>query len=296
VISQAFTIVYIVTITAWTVGCAGAEAEVPQISPESILRSFEQAYPGRARAIAQPGGEPVMEIDGRTIHWAGGRMIPSEEFAEAESFTPIPFYRYPAALQPVAPLSPEEKLEIESRVANRDRNPPKRNPAVYNAIWKISNEAEAEGQIIREIFLGHSIRIHRDIAGILAKIQAELLQKAGADAELKRFLDSIESISGFYWRPIARTASLSYHSYGVALDIIAPNPEKKPTYWLWARDIVKDWYQIPLEKRLLPPESFWRVFESHGFVWGGKWFYFDTMHFEYRPEVLILNGFILHGK
>jgi hypothetical protein len=28
------------------------------------------------------------------------------------------------------------------------------------------------------------------------------------------------------------------------------------------------------------------VFERHGFIWGGKWYHFDTMHFEYRPELI----------
>jgi hypothetical protein len=28
------------------------------------------------------------------------------------------------------------------------------------------------------------------------------------------------------------------------------------------------------------------IFERHGFIWGGKWGHFDTMHFEYRPELL----------
>ena len=28
------------------------------------------------------------------------------------------------------------------------------------------------------------------------------------------------------------------------------------------------------------------VFERHGFIWGGRWNHFDTMHFEYRPELL----------
>ncbi|MCA1755657.1 MAG: M15 family metallopeptidase [Spirochaeta sp.] len=31
------------------------------------------------------------------------------------------------------------------------------------------------------------------------------------------------------------------------------------------------------------------VFERHGFVWGGKWLSFDPIHFEYRPEVLLLS-------
>jgi hypothetical protein len=28
------------------------------------------------------------------------------------------------------------------------------------------------------------------------------------------------------------------------------------------------------------------IFERHGFVWGGRWSWFDTMHFEFRPELL----------
>ena len=43
------------------------------------------------------------------------------------------------------------------------------------------------------------------------------------------------------------------------------------------------------------PPSFVEVFEQHGFVWGGKWLYFDTIHFEYRPEALIYNGLEVVG-
>ena len=42
----------------------------------------------------------------------------------------------------------------------------------------------------------------------------------------------------------------------------------------------------------MPPDSFIEAFERRGFVWGGKWFYYDTMHFEYRPEILALNGWL----
>ena len=28
------------------------------------------------------------------------------------------------------------------------------------------------------------------------------------------------------------------------------------------------------------------IFERHGFIWGGKWYHYDTMHFEHRPELL----------
>ncbi|MEJ2663631.1 MAG: M15 family metallopeptidase, partial [Spirochaetia bacterium] len=29
-------------------------------------------------------------------------------------------------------------------------------------------------------------------------------------------------------------------------------------------------------------------FEKYGFIWGGKWYHYDTMHFEYRPELLVI--------
>jgi hypothetical protein len=34
------------------------------------------------------------------------------------------------------------------------------------------------------------------------------------------------------------------------------------------------------------PQEVVAIFEKRGFIWGGKWYHFDTMHFEYRPELL----------
>lgn len=28
--------------------------------------------------------------------------------------------------------------------------------------------------------------------------------------------------------------------------------------------------------------------ERHGFIWGGRWYHYDTMHFEYRPEMIAI--------
>ncbi|OWL94626.1 hypothetical protein CBQ26_15135 [Deinococcus indicus] len=28
-----------------------------------------------------------------------------------------------------------------------------------------------------------------------------------------------------------------------------------------------------------------QVFERHGWIWGGRWYHHDTMHFKYRPEL-----------
>jgi hypothetical protein len=34
-----------------------------------------------------------------------------------------------------------------------------------------------------------------------------------------------------------------------------------------------------------------KAFEAYGFIWGGKRMFFDTMHFEYRPGILIFSKF-----
>ena len=42
--------------------------------------------------------------------------------------------------------------------------------------------------------------------------------------------------------------------------------------------------RIPYKNEI--PWEIVRIFERHGFIWGGKWYHYDTMHFEYRPEII----------
>jgi hypothetical protein len=104
-------------------------------------------------------------------------------------------------------------------------------------------------------------------------------------------VQALGRLEGYNWRRIAGTAGLSFHSYGVAIDILPYSYGGKEVYWRWAKSHNPEWYSLPYEKRFTPPRSFITAFEKHGFIWGGKWFYFDTIHFEYRPEILLLNGY-----
>ena len=63
------------------------------------------------------------------------------------------------------------------------------------------------------------------------------------------------------------------HAYGVAIDLNTAFGD----YWRWSESGTYQ-NQVPWE--------IVEVFERHGFIWGGKWKHFDTMHFEYRPELL----------
>jgi hypothetical protein len=78
----------------------------------------------------------------------------------------------------------------------------------------------------------------------------------------------------FKWRRIAGTRRLSVHSFGAAIDINV----KHSAYWRWNKG--------PYRYRNEIPFPIVEIFEKHGFIWGGKWYHYDTMHFEYRPEIL----------
>jgi hypothetical protein len=58
----------------------------------------------------------------------------------------------------------------------------------------------------------------------------------------------------------------------------------KSNYWRWVHGAETD----DLAYRNQIPYEIVEIFERHGYIWGGKWYHYDTMHFEYRPELLKL--------
>ncbi len=79
------------------------------------------------------------------------------------------------------------------------------------------------------------------------------------------------------WRQVAGTNRLSAHSFGIALDINV----RQSHYWRNHSTI-----GTPSYRNRIPFEIV-ELFERHGFIWGGKWIHFDTMHFEFRPELCL---------
>ena len=95
--------------------------------------------------------------------------------------------------------------------------------------------------------------------------------------ELKKYLSNIGGT--FTWRNISGTTRHSMHSFGMTIDINT----KYSDYWQWACKCTNEDAAFKYQNRI--PQIIVDIFEKNGFIWGGKWYHFDTMHFEYRPEL-----------
>ena len=115
------------------------------------------------------------------------------------------------------------------------------------------------------------------VNGINEKLKAISDELDKLPTNLKKYV--VKTAGTFNWRKISGTNRLSTHSFGIAIDINI----KYANYWKWDKPradgklVYKN--QIPME--------IVNIFEKHGFIWGGKWYHYDTMHFEYRPELLM---------
>ena len=132
--------------------------------------------------------------------------------------------------------------------------------------------------------------IHSDIVEVLSLVEERIITAAEVDPHVRSWIDNIGTMHGWSWRNVAGSQSRSYHSYGIAVDILPKSLGGKETYWLWAMQKRRDWWNVSYNERFHPPDAVIKAFETFGFIWGGKWLIYDTMHFEYRPEELILSG------
>ncbi|MDB5214658.1 MAG: hypothetical protein JWO86_2585 [Myxococcaceae bacterium] len=136
--------------------------------------------------------------------------------------------------------------------------------------------AAVQSKLVSVDFVGQSVTIHSRAAAALTKVSTHLKQLAMTTPSLNAYLTG--TLGGtFEWRPIANTNRLSAHSYGIAIDIVV----SKSNYWEWEKTSAT----APLVWKNQIPQAIVDAFEAEGFAWGGRWYHYDTMHFEYRPEL-----------
>ena len=260
---------------------------------EEVLRAFAAAYPDRIRTVEFYDGDWTIVVYRERFFWAEGRILPENQRHRVEDFTPQSIYNYPAELPPFEVASPEENERMRRQEELRI-NPVEpvlyRSPHFFDALWRTHNQHDAWENVKSIRFLGTTVMVNNLILTQLSLVEKYLLRLANSNSDVRRWIDNLSRVEGWYWRDIAETQNRSYHSYGAAIDLLPGNLGNQQSYWLWSTQHYPEWWNIPYTRRYHPPMEAIRIFESFGFVWGGKWRRFDTMHFEYRPEIIILSG------
>ncbi|MDR0315419.1 MAG: M15 family metallopeptidase [Treponema sp.] len=257
---------------------------------EQVMKALAAAYPERIERAAFRSGDWAVSIQGIWYYYAGGKLLPEELRSRAAEFDPQPFYNYPAELPPWRQVSPEDAERFRNMANNRSQNPPRRSQHFFDALWRAHTREESYERIKTIRFLGNPVMVHYAILVKLALVEEQILAEAARDPQVRAWVNNVSTLDSWNWRSIADTQSRSFHAYGAAIDILPRTTGGRESYWLWASRSRPEWWNISYEQRLHPPSAVIKAFESRGFIWGGKWLFFDTMHFEYRPEILILSG------
>ena len=140
--------------------------------------------------------------------------------------------------------------------------------------------------LLKKLYGQNRKEIEKNLEKLVWVDGAQILfnKKQNASVQLKKVISELKTlpkkydkfltnIAGSYsFRYIKGTKRLSAHSYGIAIDLNV----KQSRYWKWDK-VYK--YSNNFPKEIID------IFEKYGFIWGGRWYHYDTMHFEYRPEL-----------
>ncbi|MBX7096516.1 MAG: M15 family metallopeptidase [Myxococcaceae bacterium] len=173
-------------------------------------------------------------------------------------------FRVPYVTGPITPVEGPEDAEDPGRT---------RVDGLFKATYGATRR-EVEERLGRWRFRGVRYPVHERAVAAFDRVSVRIDALLKEKPKLSKF---VENIGGTWsWRTIARTKVMSTHAFGIAVDLNVDLSH----YWRWVRP------RKPLKWKNRFPQEIVDAFEAEGFIWGGRWVHFDTMHFEYRPELL----------
>jgi hypothetical protein len=254
------------------IGEAGSNAG-KRIDRVLIVSALREAYGDHIRRVERREGDIVFIIGGREIYYREGRMLREEHIASYYEYESI-FYIY--------------RRGTLTRIPDPVAFPKNRSSDFLDALV-----GDTRGEIASSskwvTFLGRKAFVHEICSESLERVDLEINRYAQSSEEVRSFISNIKVVFSMDPRSVKGTDNQSYHAYGLALDIVPKNYGNKQVYWRWSSIFDEDWGRIPIIKRWKPPSEVIAAFEKNGFIWGGKWYHFDTIHFEYRPELLVYS-------
>ncbi|MGY2892164.1 M15 family metallopeptidase [Deinococcus sp. UYEF24] len=153
-------------------------------------------------------------------------------------------------------------------------DPGRARPAAFFGKMYGNSPAAVRSNLVSVNWFGQRVMVSR-VNGANLALEA-VARDLTARPDLKKYLTP--SAGTFLWRVVAGSGRQSAHSWGIAIDLNT----RYSDYWQWEGH--KEFAQGIGYKNRMPQAVVW-AFERHGFVWGGRWYHHDTMHFEFRPEL-----------
>jgi hypothetical protein len=228
-----------------------------------IAARLKTAYPAFITSIE---GNAVVFKDGTRLTFDTGKDKSFDAWLAHPDIKDMFRYPYPQG----APATPPQRDFDPGRARNAD---------FFTKIYGDCRKPGFSASLTTITWLpkkaGQAIKISR-INGVAEHLQAVSNELDALPAEFNVFL--IPSAGGYVCRSIAGTDQRSGHGYGIAIDIAT----KHSHYWQWANGgpAGEPVYRNDIPMKIVD------IFEKHGFIWGGRWYHYDTMHFEYRPELV----------
>jgi hypothetical protein len=238
-------------------------ASVSPAHADPLLSALVAAYPDHLRGY-----------DGDAIIFKNGRRMPASDSLPNKSFGQL--LARPSIRDQFAQPYP---LGGTLRTPQHNEDPGRfRNEAFFRAIYGDCRKGEVTPHLRRVAWLprhgGGSVLV-TTVNGIADRIAA-ISRELDARPDLAKY--AVGSPGAYSCRSIAQTDRLSFHGYGAAIDLNL----RFSDYWLWTSVTGRPAWRNRIPAKIV------EIFERHGFIWGGKWYHYDTMHFEYRPELIAL--------
>ena len=212
--------------------------------------------------------------DDKTLRWRDGTAMSIGAGSDGKTFAER--LRHASIADQLRIRYPRGPLDKPPAV---DADPGRfRNAAFFAKMYGDCKKGEVSQHLISIAWLsktwGKPIRV-TSVNHVDAQLRAVSAEIDALPDKIKRAAYPIAAT--YNCRVVADTGQPSPHGYGIAIDLNTALSD----YWYWRPHSDR----IAYRNRM--PQEIVAIFEKHGFIWGGKWYHFDTMHFEYRPELLV---------
>lgn len=207
-------------------------------------------------------------VNGDVLVWQDGTRTPLK-YADAKNY--VALLNAPGLLDELSAAYPTCQT-FKTPQRNQDPGRIRYEPLFRKMYGNTPDQVKSQLETVS--WFGQSLSVTRTngVAASLKAIEAELQ----LHPELWPYTHP--SAGTYFWRNVAGTPRLSVHAYGAAIDLNT----HFSNYWKW---VGYQEGQVGISYQNQMPLGLVQIFEKHGWIWGGRWYHFDTMHFEYRPEL-----------